>query len=282
MVQKLGHSTMNQMTILLNDEFVDEQTARVPVRDAGLLYGWGVYESMRTFGGQFKLLDQHLKRLKQSARALSIEPPDAAALTAKLNELIRRRQSEEPGCDFRIRITLTAGNADLRTNAPGTPTLLITAIKLAPPLGKPLTMQSYQMTRQLPAAKTTAMLPAILAQQYAFAHNADEALLIDNQNNVHEGSFCNVYLIKDGVLKYPESTALKGVTQGLLLELTAKLLPAEQTLLTLDDFLSADEVFTSGSIRGVKAVQSIDGQSFKAPGPYTIQIQDLYTKWTQE
>lgn len=270
------------MLVFLNGEFVDDSRAAVSIWDAGLLYGYGAFEALRTFGGKVKMFDEHFARFEASAKALRIPLPQTAKQLANdVQKLVELRLAEEPGSDFRIRITLTAGTQDLRQDKPGTPTLFITAKALEQADPKPITLKSFNMIRQQPAIKTTAMLPAIFGQHDAHEHGRDEALLVDDAGLVHESSFSNVYAIKDGVLRYPSSGSLHGVTQALLLELTADLLPSEAVKLSLQDFYDADEVVSSGSVRGVVPIKQIDSHSFEAPGPLTIKIQKLYRDWSE-
>ncbi|HSX23698.1 MAG TPA: aminotransferase class IV [Candidatus Saccharimonadales bacterium] len=270
------------MLVYLNGHLIDDKKATVPIRDAGLLYGHGVYESFRTFAGKTKLLQEHLERLKESAEALFIPfSYSFDELETAVKQLIEARQKEEPGHEFRIRMTLTAGNTDIRTASEASPLLFITAKRLSSEPMQPLNMRSFRMVRQVPEVKTTAMLAAILGQHHALSKQADEALLTDGNDMVHESSFSNIYLIKNGVLLIPNSGALKGITQALIRQLAKDVLPIKSKPLSLNDFYKADEVFTSGSVRGIVAVRMIDGHSLQAPGSYTQEIQKLFQEWAE-
>ncbi|OGO52138.1 MAG: hypothetical protein A2148_12580 [Chloroflexi bacterium RBG_16_68_14] len=282
--------------VYLDGVFVDAGQARVAAGDAGLLYGRGLFETFRARRGRVYLLERHLARLEAGAGTLGIELP---AALGGLWDIVRELAERCGLDDARVRLTLTAGpstlrlrsvQAGLRTSPEGgRPTLLLQA---RPATDYPERM--YQQgasaiivpvrrneTSPLSRVKSLNYLDNLLAREQARSAGADEALFLNTQGRLADGSASNVFLVKGGELLTPpvEDGALPGVTRGALLELAkgAGLGSREATLVS-DDLLGADEAFLTNAVAGVLPLVSVDGVpvSSGAPGEATRRLRALY------
>lgn len=235
------------MTVVyLNGAFVVDSEARIPVNDQAVLFGRGIYETFRARQGTVFLLDRHIARLREGASVVGIEvPPVVSELVEIVRELADRCGIE----DARIRLTLTAGPPG------GQPSLVIQAREAtdypAALYERGMTTVVADMRRNetspLSRVKSLNCLDSILSREQAVKAGADTGVLLNTQGNVAEASTANVFIARGGALLTPpvEDGALPGVTRSFVLQ------EASEATLTLNDVLSADEVFLTGAVMGV-------------------------------
>jgi len=215
---------------------------RVSIEDQGFLLGLSVFETVLFEGGTAWLLDRHLARLCEGARALRIEPrfdPERAVreLCAALGER-----------ECALRITLTRG-------VPGAgSTLAVGARAIARPADPGVTVTLEREVKDahdpLESIKSTNRLRNVLLREAAQRAGAFEALLCTREGDVCEGTLSNVWAVVDGVLRTPatERGCLPGVMRGLILEaLSLDSLPHHVGRLEQDELARASEVFLSNT-----------------------------------
>ena len=242
--------------------------ARISVFDHGLLYGDGVFEGLRFYHGKTFMLDAHLHRLAESARAIALQLPcDAAAIASAIEALIARRG----GGDGYLRLVVTRGPGALGIDPRkcGRPTMFIIADELRihdvdeAAAGISLHVAG---TRRLPAAcldpaiKSLNYLNNILARIEANRAGCDEALMLNLDGNVSEGSVDNIFIVTNGVIATPPLAdgLLAGITRALIIDLAREAgLRVDEVSLTLDDLLAADECFLTGTGAELVPVASI-------------------------
>jgi branched-chain amino acid aminotransferase len=273
------------MKIYLEGRFVDQSDAKVSVFDHGLLYGDGVFEGIRLYGGNVFRLDEHLERFENSAKAILLDNPltraqwsDAVCETCRVNGLT----------DGYIRMVLTRGAGDLGL-APwlcSKPSYFIIAAKIA--LYPPETYENGLAivtvpTRRigqgaLPATvKSLNYLNNILAKIEARQAGALEAIMLNEQGYVAEGTADNVFIVHKGELYTPSASqgALKGVTRGAIIDIAKGLGVAwHEADLTRYDLWCSDECFLTGSGAEVIPVVKLDGRTVGSgkPGPLTARL----------
>ena len=272
-------------TIWLDGKWCDRSTATVSVYDHGLLYGDGVFEGIRAYGGKLFRLTQHLERLYDSAKAiwLSIPMPreEMAAIT---EEAVRRSGITEAY----IRHVITRGVGDLGLDPRKCPkpsvVIIVDTIKLWPEqvyeaglnvvtAGTPIP----QRESLSPRVKSLNYLAHILAKIEGIHAGADEVLMLDSAGSVAEGSGQNIFVVKGGRLWTPPQYAgiLKGVTRDAVIEIAGHAgYPVEESILNRYDVYTADEAFFTGTASEVIAIRQVDGRvigSGKA-GPITRDI----------
>ena len=273
--------------IFLNDKLVDIEEGQIPAADSGFLYGAGLFETMRAYNGIVFRLDDHLSRLFTSAKSLSIEHTYSKDY---LRDAVQRVLESNGLADARIRLTLSAG-ALSRAQAKPNPTLLITAAKLEPypaEYYKKGVLVALCPTRQNTSDptcghKTTSYLSRMLALKQAHEKRAAEAMWFTTDGRLAEGCISNVFLVKDSKLLTPTTNTpiLPGIARKTVCELAiANKIELVEKNLTIDDLLSADEVFITNVIMQVLPVSGIEKHTVGEgkPGTITKKIQDYYNE----
>jgi branched-chain amino acid aminotransferase len=272
-------------TIWLDGKWCDKSTAMVSVYDHGLLYGDGVFEGIRAYGGKIFRLGQHLERLYDSAKAIWLTiPMPRDELAAVTEEAVRR--SGIPEAYIRHVVTRGVGDLGLDPRKCPKPSILIIVdtIKLWPEpvyeaglnvvtAGTPIP----QRESLSPRVKSLNYLAHILAKIEGIHAGADEVLMLDSAGSVAEGSGQNLFVVKAGRLRTPPPYAgiLKGVTRDAVIEIAHHAgYPLDESILNRYDVYTADEAFFTGTASEVVAIRQVDGRvigSGKA-GPITRDI----------
>jgi len=229
--------------------------------DAGLLIGWGVFETLRVVDGQPELYEAHLHRLGRGAATLGL-PVDLALVRRRVARALARHAR---GADLRLRITLTAGPAGVGLPPPAAvtrPTLLIQLSAAAPRTARPVRLALVDVRRPSPRVlpshvKSTSYAASVLARHAALALGAEEALLLSERGHVAEADTSNIFWIDRGVLHTPSlaTGALEGVTRGAVIALARRLgVRVREGLYAPAALERADEIFLTSAIRGIQPV----------------------------
>jgi branched-chain amino acid aminotransferase len=257
--------------IWLDGKWCDRSTAMISVYDHGLLYGDGVFEGIRVYGGKIFRLTEHLQRLYDSAKAIWLSVPlPLEELTAVTEEAVRRSGITEAY----IRHVVTRGVGDLGLDPRKCPKpsvlIIVDTIKLWPEqvyeaglnvitAGTPIP----QRESLSPRIKSLNYLAHILAKIEGIHAGADEVLMLDSGGTVAEGSGQNIFVVKGGRLRTPPPYAgiLKGVTRDVVIELaTAAGYEVEESILNRYDVYTADEAFFTGTASELVAIRQVDGR----------------------
>ena len=266
------------MLYWINGRLRPEQEAVLPVTDHGLLYGDGIFEGIRFYHRHPFRLAAHLQRLADSAAAIQLTLPcSQARLVEAVNEIIDAFP-EENGY---LRLMLTRGSGPLGLDPaacrqPNT-ILIASQLEMASPeqrregIKLVVATTRRQSTDGLdPRIKSLNYLNAILARMDASRAGAQEAVLLNPQGRVAEGSAENLFIVRDGRLSTPRPIdgALAGVTRSVVLELAEALnIPAREAPLTPYDLYTADECFLSGTGAELIPVREVDGRPLRhCPG----------------
>jgi branched-chain amino acid aminotransferase len=279
------------MKIYLDGKFVDEADAKVSVFDHGLLYGDGVFEGIRLYGGNVFRLEEHLERFEWSAKAIMLDMPltrdqwrEAICETCRQNGLT----------DGYIRAVVTRGVGDLGL-APwlcAKPSYFVIASKISlyPPehYEKGLAIVTVPTRRIGPASlpatiKSLNYLNNILGKIEARQAGALEAIMLNDQGYVAEATADNVFIVLKGEIFTPASAsgALKGVTRSTIIDIAKDLgIKEREANLTRYDLWCADECFLTGSGAEVIPVVKLDGRVIGTgkPGPVTLRILEHFRK----
>ncbi|MHC4137257.1 MAG: aminotransferase class IV [Planctomycetota bacterium] len=263
--------------------------AGVPVLDHGFLFGDSVYEVVRTANGRSFMLKEHLDRMRLSAAMIYFELPwSDSEIERRLRELRARLGADE--CYFRIIATRGPGPISLLPDGCDRPGLYLIACDL---IRYPEHMYTDGCTvavvhrlrndpRALdPRAKTGNYLNNMLGMIEAKEAGADDALFLNQDHHLTEATTSNVWVAKNGDVVTPPLAA--GILQGITREWILQTLPAagvkvEEVTIDHDRLLAADEVFLSGTVKGVMPVARIDSRPVGAgrPGPVTRLAMERY------
>jgi len=271
--------------VYVDGKFVKGEDAKISVFDHCVLYGDAVFEGIRAYGGKPFKLDEHLDRLFDSAKTLSIPVPltkeEFKAVIGQLLELNGLRDAH-----IRPQVTRGAGRVGIDPRRAARPSVFVIAAPMAPLLGEnPVRMITSSIRRKPPDCtdskiKSVNYLESVLARLQANAAGVDDAILLDHHGFVAEATGENVFVVKRGRVLTPDTTcALAGVTRATIIELAAKLgYPVVVSNLTLQDLYSADEVFLTGTGAEVVPVGEVDGRVIGdgKVGTTTSQIRQAY------
>ncbi|MDT4329589.1 branched-chain-amino-acid transaminase [Methylomonas sp. MED-D] len=281
---------VKQSVTWLNGQLLPTEQATVPVNDHGLLYGDGVFEGIRFYKRRAFRLQRHLQRLQLSARAIALAIPLS---TEELNAVIERLIEAFADDDGYIRLMVTrgAGPLGLNPNSCVLPNVIaiadqLTMIAIAEQqAGARLIVSSV---RRLPAdgldprIKSLNYLNHILAKIEANHAGADEAILLNGQGRVAEGTADNIFLVRDGRLLTPPCSegALEGITRELVLQLAQDNgIETREQPLGVYDLYAADECFLTGTGAELIPVASIDWRSLpNCPGPVFQRLQQAFRR----
>ncbi|MBP7069877.1 MAG: branched-chain-amino-acid transaminase [Methanothrix sp.] len=279
--------------IYLNGKFVPEEQAMVSVFDHGFLYGDGVFEGIRAYDGRVFRLEDHVRRLFDSAQAIMLKIPiSQEEMGQAILETLRKNNLR----DAYIRPIVSRGYGDLGLdpNKCPQPSVIIIAVEWGAMYGDlyeiGLTAVSVSVRRNSPDSlppniKSLNYLNNILAKIEANIKGGNEAIILDSRGLVSEGSGDNIFVIKNGEISTPYTiNNLKGITRDAVMELAEiRGNPIKEKELGLFDLYTADEVFVTGTAAEVAPVTKIDGRTIGdgKPGPITKELIAAFRELTR-
>ena len=277
------------LKIYISGTLYDKADAKISVYDHGLLYGDGVFEGMRIYGGKVFRLAEHLERLWNSAKAIWLEIP---MTPEELAEAIRQTVAVNGITDGYVRLVVTRGEGTLGLdpNHCRVPQVIIIAdtITLYPReyYEKGLHIVTVSTMRNHPAAlspriKSLNYLNNILAKIEGMQAGCVEALMLNQKGEVAECTGDNIFLVRKGELLTPsvEAGILEGITRAVVIELAREQqIPVREVPLTKHDVYIADECFLTGSAAEIVPVTKVDSRKIGAgvPGPITLRLLDRF------
>lgn len=272
----------------INGRIVPTEQACIPLTDHGLLYGDGVFEGIRFYHGRALRLRQHVERWYRSARVLCLVIPlSEKELAAAVAETIAAYN----GADGYLRVVVTrgAGKLGLDPKSCVRPNVFIIADALAM-VSAEVRAQGARViissTRRVspdgldPRIKSLNYLNHIMARMEAANASADEAILLNAQGRVTEGTADNVFIVRGGKLYTPPASdgALQGITRELVMELANELgIACAEVSLSAYDLYTADECFLTGTGAELIPVREVDGRVLtSSPGPLFARVQQAF------
>jgi len=273
--------------VYIDGRFLPKGEAKVSVYDHGLLYGDGIFEGIRVYNGRVFKLDEHIKRLYESAKSIELSVPMSEEVMKKtILETIRRNGLK----DAYVRLVVTRGVGDLGLDPRKCPTPSIIVIADRIDLWKEKSLKAITASTRRNAAtalnpmiKSLNYLNNILAKLEANRANVSEAIMLNQRGLVCEGTGDNIFIVKDGVLATPppSSNILVGITRGVIMDLAAKEgLKAEERDVTIHELYNADEALLAGTAVEVRPLVEVDGRKIGngEPGPITMKLMEKFNK----
>lgn len=273
------------LKIWFEGQLVDQEKAVVSVYDHGLLYGDGVFEGIRAYGGKAFELDAHIRRLFDCAKAIRLT---SAFSPEQIKSAIYETMKANGFSDCYFRPVISRGSGDLGIDpkkAPKSVTFIIAdQIAMYPQdmYDKGIRVVTSSWTRNFINATSTRVkslnyLNNIMAKQEASDHGAHDALVLNHLGHVSELSAANIFVVRDGVLSTPPfiDGALEGITRRVILELAAKHgVSAGEKSMSRFDVYTADELFATGTGVEVMPITMVDQRSIGTgqPGPITLKL----------
>jgi branched-chain amino acid aminotransferase len=279
----------------VNGRITSLEDARVPVLDHGFVFGDSVYEVVRTYGGHPFETTRHFRRLRASADRLGIAiAASDEELLARIRDLLDRAGEVESY--VRIVVTRGVGNSSYDFDSVVGPTVVMMQKELVPIPERDYTegiqvslvdVRRNHPTTLDPAMKSSNLLNNIMALRQAQARGAQEAVLLNLDGFVAEGSSTNVFVVEGGRLHTPPLSAgiLAGITRQVVIELAASEgVPVTEADLRLEDLLGADEAFLSSTTREVMPIRQVDDALIAdgRPGEITEQLLRAFRAYAPE
>lgn len=282
------------MKVYVSGKWVDEEEAKISVFDHGLLYGDGVFEGIRIYNNRVFLLNEHIDRLYDSAKAIALTIPmdksemiEVVAQTCRANELV----------DGYIRLVVTRGKGSLGLNPYlcDHPEIIVIAakIQLYPRdlYENGLKLVTVGTVRNHPEAinpriKSLNYLNNVLAKIEAINAGCMECLMLNHKGEVAEASGDNVFAIRNGTIMTPpsHSGALEGLTRNKVIELALEAgYEVIESPMARYDLYVADEVFLTGTAAEIISVVEIDKRPIGdgKPGSLTNRLATLYSDYAR-
>lgn len=275
---------MSELLIYINGNFVPKSKAKVSVYDHGFLYGDGVFESIKAYNGRIFKLKEHVDRLYDSAKALAM---DIYLTKNEMIEIILETIRKNNLKDAYIRLIVSRGIGDLGLDprkcdkssviviAQGWEVMYGNLYEIG------ITGVSVCVRRNAPDAlspniKSLNYLNNILAKIEANEKGGDEAIFLDQNGFVCEGSADNIFIIKNDKVYTPFMTSnLKGITKATAIEVLDEMgYETIEANLSLFDLYTADEIFVTGTLSEMISLIKVDGRPIGdgKPGPLTKKL----------
>lgn len=283
------------MKVWIDGKIVDETAAMVSVMDHGFLYGDGVFEGIRIAHGRVFRLGDHLERLANSAKLISLELPMSLAEMRKATLETTRVFGEE---EAYVRLIVSRGIGPFGVDP--SPCVeprficLVGSVALYPEERRKLGLKLVTASVRRPSpdvldprVKSLNYLNNIQAKLQAVRAGADDALLLNQVGRVAEASVANVFCVRGGTLATPALSEgpLGGITRDSILQIAEREgIEAREEAMTRYDLLTADEVFLTGSGAGLVSVGELDGSVIGDPDsrPMAGQLGEALEQFRRE
>ncbi len=276
---------MTESIYYVNGQFLPAGQAALPLNDLALVRGYGVFDFLRTYHGRpFHLMD-HLERLRHSAAQIDLELPHSIE---EIAEIVFETLARSGLPEANIRVIVTGGPSEnfFTPSQPAGLIVMVTPISRYPAelYTAGCRVITTRLTRELPTVKSLNYIGAIVAMKAAAAHGAIEALYLDGQEQISEGTRANFFGVRNGRLITPETGILPGITRQVVLRLAHPDIPVERRPLPLAELGALDEAFLTSSTKEIMPVAQVDEQTIGGGtvGPVTRALMARFRAYADQ
>lgn len=268
----------------IDGKFIEEDKATLSAKDITVLRGFGVFDFLITYNKRPFHLKAHVTRLENSAKeiGLTLQHTNAEICDIVQQTIEKNTHHEESN----IRIVYTGGISPDGVTPQGNGKLMV---MVTPKLVLPdwwytdgAAVITVDMERFIPESKSTNYLSAVFAQQEAHRVGAIEAIYVDRNNRVLEGTTTNFFGFKGDTLITPPDGMLPGITRSVVLDLIKDKFTLELRHIDMSEIKEMDEIFISASNKEIVPVIKINDMVVKngKPGDKTRQVMSLFKEYT--
>lgn len=275
--------------VYLNGQYMASEAAKISPMDRGFLFGDGIYEVVPSYGGRFVGLTLHLERMFSGLKAIGIKP----SLSINAFKTICTELAEQNGNgNLGIYIQISRGAAPVRQHGFSDalmPTVFAYAFEI-PPMPNADTPHFFKVNTQVDARwqkrhiKSTSLLGNVLHYQTSKEAGFDEALLFNHDDELTEAAACNVFVVKDSVIKTPllDNQKLPGITRAMIIDVVVNHsdYTLEEGVISRAEVVAADEIWITSSSKQIAPVNQIDDSQIGDGKTYPVwyHIQQLFTR----
>ncbi len=268
-----------------NDRILPLEEARLSPGQVGLLTGWGVFTTLRVYQGLPLAFERHWARMKRDAATLGIDLCyHEDSVRQAIIDLVRANAHPESMARV-VFVKNSGGIWSEATGLPATDLLIFVRELVAWPAVQRLVIEPHGIFSAGPyaGAKMLSWVPHAAVLERAHAQGFDDALLVNEHDQLAECTSANIFLVRKGEVLTPSLTSgcLAGITREILFEIAPPAgFPIREQELTTKDLATADEVFISSTTREVAAIESISPNwKYPAPGRITQALEKVFQEY---
>lgn len=273
--------------VIHNDSLLPIEQVRLSPGQAGLINGWGVFTTVRTYHGQPFRLDKHFERLARDAKILELPLPVSLD---QLQERFTRLTAANHCGESCVRIYFVYNKIGIWKSAESFPTvdLILYSIDLPKRTGPTqlgLMPHGRHAAHPLTGTKVISWLNNAWMVEQAHHRKFDDLLLLNERGELSECTAANIYVVKNGQTSTPplNSGCLAGVSRLTLMDLAAQSgMPIVERAISKEELFDADEVFITSTTRQVQPVNQIEDHAWNAPGPITEKFTRMFDEFVQD
>ena len=266
-------AVMKPLYVIKNGEVLEKGQANVSVYNKALFFDFAVYSNIKVVGGRMFLPGLEIEKLFESAKSIGL---DHGFTKADINDWTRKLIRKNELKDALIRVLLIGPEMG------SDPMLFLFPVGLTfykkSLYNNGAKLVTYNGERTFPRSKTKDLLLGYTAYRKALKEEALDALLVDSDGNVREGTRSSFFVIKgDTLIAPPERKVLEGVTRKIILEIAPKILKVEERDIPLKSLWGYDEYFITGTTLNIMPVRQINNVVLRSRvGKYTAKLQSLF------
>ncbi len=279
--------------VYVGGELLPRKQAKVSVFDSVVQGGDAVWEGIRVYDGHIFALEEHLNRLQHSAKAMDFRlVPNSEEVKQAIFKTLEANNMRK---ETHLRLTLTRGEkitSGMNPQLNQSGCTLIVLAEWKPPIYQSLSLKliTSSIRRNSPQNLDSKihhnnLINNILAKIEANLCQADDAIMLDMQGFVSETNATNIFMVKNGILYTPHAdSCLPGITRGKVIALAREMsIEVIERNISITEFYSADQVFTTGTMGELAPVAEIDGRAIENGGELDVleKLQDAYNKLTE-
>ncbi len=265
----------------IGGRWVHPNEATISINDVAVLRGYSAFESLRTYDRRPFHLQEHLERLYRSAQLLELDLPYSREYIANI---ISQVIEHNPYQHASLRILVTGGESDDGVLPSGQPLLAILISQLGERdmqrFARGIKVITSRLGRATPEAKSSNYIAAIRSLKNARSRDAEDALFVNEQGHVLEGTRSNFFVFRGNTLITPNAGILLGVTRNVVLNLARQdnRFAIEERAISLDELSQVDEAFITSSSKEITPVIQVDGLPIGVgkPGPGTYGLEQRF------